>query len=83
MTGARQRLRLPQESRFDAACRFESAETVNISPLLAAIVFRRLATLDELATIYSYTDALNLAEIIVVNNYNTWAAASERGGHRR
>jgi hypothetical protein len=41
---------------------------------MGGIVSRRLATLRELETIYSYEDALNLAEIIAVRNYNEWAA---------
>ncbi len=32
-----------------------------------------LATLHELQTVYSYEDALNLAEVISVRNYNNWA----------
>lgn len=50
------------------------AEYANISGLIGVIVARRLATLHELETIYSYEDALNLTEIILVQNYNEWAA---------
>jgi len=38
------------------------------------IVGRRLATLNELQTLYSYEDVLDMAEIITVQNYNEWAA---------
>jgi hypothetical protein len=41
---------------------------------VGVIVARRLASLHELETVYSYEDALNLAEIIAVQNYNEWAA---------
>lgn len=41
-----------------------------MSGLVGTIVSRRLATLYELQTIYSYEDALDLYEIIAVNNYN-------------
>lgn len=35
---------------------------------------RRLATLHELETVYSFEDALDMAEIITVQNYNEWVA---------
>ena len=38
---------------------------------------RRLATLRELETVYSYEDALNLAEVIMVQNYNEWVAQAQ------
>jgi hypothetical protein len=41
-----------------------------VSGLVGVIVARRLATLHELETVYSYEDALNMAEIITVQNYN-------------
>jgi hypothetical protein len=44
---------------------------------VGVIVARRLATLHELETVYSYEDALNMAEIIAVQNYNEWAAAEK------
>lgn len=47
------------------------------------IVARRLATLHELETVYSYEDALNMAEVLTVQNYNEWAAmeAAKNGKH--
>lgn len=47
------------------------------------IVARRLATLHELETVYSYQDALNMAEVLTVQNYNEWAAmeAAKNGKH--
>jgi hypothetical protein len=38
------------------------------------IVGARLATLHELETVYSLSDALDLAEIVTVRNYNEWVA---------
>ena len=37
---------------------------------MGTIISHKLATLYELQTIYSYEDALDLYEIIAVNNYN-------------
>ncbi len=50
---------------------------------MGVIVARRLATLHELETVYSYEDALNMAEVLTVQNYNEWAAmeaSSRRSG---
>lgn len=46
---------------------------------------RRMASLHELDSVYSYEDALNLAEIITVQNYNEWIAseAAKHGSERR
>lgn len=33
-----------------------------------------MATMHELDTVYSYEDALNMAEIVQVQNYNKWVA---------
>ncbi|MDR1396859.1 MAG: hypothetical protein LBJ14_03930 [Desulfarculales bacterium] len=53
-----------------------------MSGLIGALVIRRLASLHELQTVYSYEDALNMAEIITVQNYNEWISA-ERNRHVR
>lgn len=45
-----------------------------MSGLVGVIVARRMATLHELQKVYSYEDALNMAEVITVQNYNEWAA---------
>jgi len=50
------------------------ADYANVSGLLGLVVARRLATLHELDTVYSYEDALNMAEIITVQDYNQWLA---------
>jgi len=56
---------------------------VNIKPLFADIISRRLASLAELETIYSYSDALDMGEILMVSSYNHWASRAEVGGSRR
>ncbi|MDL2315515.1 hypothetical protein LJC59_00330 [Desulfovibrio sp. OttesenSCG-928-A18] len=50
------------------------ADYANVPSIIGIIVARRLATLHELQTVYSYRDALDMAEIIVVQNYNEWLA---------
>lgn len=50
------------------------ADYANISGIVGVVVGRGLATLDELDTVYSFPDALNLLEIITVQNYNEWSA---------
>ncbi len=42
--------------------------------LFAPLISRRLATLHELETVYSLEDALDLMEIVTVQNYNEWLA---------
>ena len=41
---------------------------------MGVLIARNAATLHELQTVYSYEDALNMAEIITVQNYNEWVA---------
>jgi hypothetical protein len=45
--------------------------------MIGGLVMARLATLRELQTVYSYADALDLQEILVVRNYNEWVAGEE------
>ena len=45
--------------------------------LFGVIVARKLAKMHELETIYSYEDALNMFEIITVQNYNEWWAGEK------
>ncbi len=53
---------------------------MNISPLIAVIVSHKLATLNELETVYGLEDALNLYEIIAIDTYNEYQA-NERAIH--
>lgn len=43
---------------------------MNVDGRIGAVVSRRLATLHELETVYSYEDLLDLYEIIVIDNIN-------------
>jgi hypothetical protein len=53
-----------------------------VSGLLSGLIAGRLASLHELETVYSYEDALNLAEVITVRNYNEWLAGETAKGVR-
>lgn len=52
-----------------------SLEYVNISATMGIIISRGMASLKELEEYYSFEDALNMAEIILVNNYNEYQQA--------
>ncbi len=54
------------------------ATHANVPPELALVVCRKLATLAELNSIYSYEDALDLLEIIRVDEYNQMLITEER-----
>jgi hypothetical protein len=45
--------------------------------MAGVIISRNMATLKELETYYSYEDALNMLEVITVNNANEWLAYEE------
>ena len=45
-------------------------QCANVPPLFGEIIGRRLASLHDLETVYSYSDALNLWEISLVGRYN-------------
>ena len=53
--------------------------------ITAAIVARRYASLHDLKTVYSLSDALDLYEIIAVNNYNeaAYSDAAKRDADAR
>lgn len=50
---------------------------MNVDGRIGAVVSRRLATLHELATVYSYEDLLDLYEIIVIDNINELRALEQ------
>lgn len=52
-------------------------EYPSVPGMLGVIISRRLATLEELQTVYSIDDAATLYEIAAVNNYNEWRATEE------
>ena len=83
LQGERRPLSLPGESGFKAGSAVSGrAATVNVSGGMAAIMGHGLAGLRELETYYSYSDALDMLEIINVDAYNRWAA-QEAAHHGR
>lgn len=40
--------------------------------LTGSLISRRAATLHELDTVYGYEDALDMAEVLLVTDYNEW-----------
>lgn len=83
--GGRKPLKLPREHAFRKAIEGKDyASYANVPDLIGVIVSKGLATLHELDTVYGYEDALNLYEIIKVQNYNDWIAmeASKNGRKR-
>lgn len=54
----------------------------NIDPLIATIIGARLATLNELRTIYDLEDAYDMWESIVIPRYNEFQADKEREKNR-
>ena len=49
-----------------------------MSGLLGLLVARKMATLHELQTVYSYEEALDMAEAIAVQDYNAWVSMEAR-----
>lgn len=47
-------------------------EYPNVLPIFATLISKKMATLHELRTIYSYGDCLDMMEIITVDNYNEY-----------
>ena len=45
---------------------------MNTNGILALLINKRLATLRELEEYYSWPDALNLYEVVMVQAYNDW-----------
>lgn len=59
------------------------ADYANISGIVGVVIGRGLATLNELDTVYSLPDALNMLEVVTVQNYNEWAAMeASKDGYR-
>ena len=68
--GGRQRKALRLRNTGHAQNSARLATYPNFSGLVGAIISHKLATLYELQTIYSYEDALDMYEVVCVNNYN-------------
>ena len=50
---------------------------MNVDGKVGAVISRRLATLHELETVYSYEDLLDMYEIVYINNINEHRAYKE------
>ena len=48
--------------------------TENINPRMALVMSEGLATLQELQTVYSYRDLMQMSEVAMVNAYNEWCS---------
>ena len=67
-------LKLPEEARYlQASGRSKAGRPV--VGLCEALAMSGLASLDELKSVYSYFDALELERILRLKNYTTWVAA--------
>ena len=79
-------VRLPRRSAYRQAAQAKGlADFANVGGLTGSLIARRAATLHELDTVYGYEDALNLAEVLLVTDYNEWAMhkqTEERHGKR-
>lgn len=82
----RKPVRLPRRSAYRQAAQAKGlADFANVGGLTGSLIARRAATLHELDTVYGYEDALNLAEVLLVTDYNEWAMhkqTEERHGNR-
>ena len=74
---------LPEQARYQRACaRGNPAAHPNLG-LCESLVLADLATLDEVKTVYSYWDALELERILRLKNYAKWLAADTVQAERR
>ena len=48
-----------------------------MQPLAGRLVSARLASLAELKTVLTYEDAVNLDEVLLLENYHKWLAAKQ------
>jgi hypothetical protein len=49
---------------------FPTIQCKGLLPIFSTIITKELVKLHELQTVYHYEDALDLYEIVLVNNYN-------------
>lgn len=52
---------------------FPQIQCKGLLPIFSTIITKELAKLYELQTVYHYEDALDMYEIVLVNNYNELA----------
>lgn len=58
-------------------------EYQNINGLIGVLIANRVATLQELRTIYSLEDAMNMYEAIIIPKFNEWRAAKHAANKTR
>lgn len=49
---------------------YPQIQGIGLLPIFSTIIKKRLATLEKLQTYYHYEDALDLYEMVLVDNYN-------------
>lgn len=59
-------MRIPY--RYVESC--PQIQGIGLLPIFSTIIKKRLVTLEKLQTYYHYEDALDLYEIVLVDNYN-------------
>ena len=74
---------LPEAGRYQRACAQVSPAAQPVIGLCESLVSADLATLNELKTVYSYWDALELERILRLRNYTKWLAADAAQAERR
>ena len=74
--------RFPRQAQFDlAAGRIDgTAEYLNTPALIGRLVSAGMATLNELQTVYSLQDAMQLDEILKIRTYHEWLATRQNDG---
>ena len=75
----RKPVQLPRWAGFRADCEGVRgvASYANIPPLAGRLISARLASLAELKTVLTYEDAVNLDEVLLLDNYHKWLAAKQ------
>jgi len=54
------------------------AEYKNVPAIIGTLISKKIATLNELSTVYGVKDAYDMLEIITVNDYNIALARQEK-----
>ena len=86
LKGQRKPLVLPREYSFRRAVAEQTyASTVNIPQVISCLISQGMASLGDLRGSYTYSEALDLLEVLNVRNYNQWATSEsqKRKGVRR
>ena len=71
----RQEFTLPREAKFRRALDSQTfAHAANIPPIVGSVISQGMASLQGMQSSHSFTDALDMLELLNVRNYNQWAA---------